>query len=144
MVKETAGDFQPSFHASGEVLYEIIPSVPEVDEAQQVLDALLHQVPRHFVEGAVELEILLRRELVVQTGVLEYYPEDIAHFVCLLDSVDTVKSYPPAVGRRRVVNILIVVVLPPHLGPGRRRPRPFESKVMWLTATSGGTLGTGP
>ena len=77
-----------------------------------------------MVENAVKLHVLVRGLLVVQTWILEHDAEALACFLCCTSGLKPSSRIVPAVGRNRVVSILIVVVFPAPFGPRKAKISP--------------------
>src|SRR5579859_2948311 len=74
-MKQPARDFQTAPHAAGERLHEIVPPVPQFEQLEQRLAALVAHAPRHMIEHAVDVDVFPRRQLAVEARVLEHDAE---------------------------------------------------------------------
>ena len=86
-VQESAGDFQAALHASGKCLDVIVPAFPELEQFQQLFDALRALLARDLVEHGVQFHVLVGGLLAVEAGVLEHDPELSPGFI-LVDCRD--------------------------------------------------------
>ena len=98
-VQKRARNFQPPLHAAREQLHLIVAPLPQFERAQQLLRARQTQLARHVIQHAVQLHVLRRRHVPVQTGVLKDNPKALPHFVGLLEGMQTI-DLQSAAGRR--------------------------------------------
>ena len=75
MVDERACDLEAALHAGGERAHQPLAPVGELDQRQHLVDALAAQRSRHAVDEAVEVQVLVEREAVVEARLLEHDAE---------------------------------------------------------------------
>src|SRR5204863_9346111 len=74
-VQKSARDLQTPLHAAGVVLHWIVLAIPELEQLQQLLGALVARRSRDAVEHAVQVHVLVRRQLLIQAWILKDDPE---------------------------------------------------------------------
>jgi hypothetical protein len=65
------------------VLTYAVTALPQLEDREQPLDPLVARPPRHVIEHAVQLHVLVGRQLAVQARILEDDAEAAAHVVRL-------------------------------------------------------------
>src|SRR5262245_7829664 len=98
IVHEGARDLEPSLHASGERAHQALAPVEQLDEHEHVLDAKAALGRRHAVDQAVEIEVLVKREAVVEGRLLEHDAEALPRGERLFHHIDAADAGGPAVG----------------------------------------------
>jgi len=98
-MQKPARDFQTPPHAAGKRLHEILAAIPQLEHAQQPVDALAASLVRDAIQNAVEVHVLVGRQLIVQTRVLEDDPEALAHLVLMRGGSRPSSSSLPDVGQ---------------------------------------------
>src|SRR6266513_1331948 len=58
MMEDAARDLEAPLHAAGERLHQGVRAVRELDDGEELVDALTAQRPRHAVDATVQLEVL--------------------------------------------------------------------------------------
>src|ERR1700686_5438732 len=90
-VQQASGDLQAPLHSARQLLYGIVAPVPEFKHIQQKRDSVVAKLPRHLIEHAVEIQVLVGSQLVVEARVLEDDSETFARLVLLCDWVKPVQ-----------------------------------------------------
>ena len=124
-VQQAAGDFQPALHAARKRLDSSVRAGPTTrtgSKEPRIRSA--RTLARDVVEHAVQVHVLVGGQLVIEAGVLEHDAEAPADL-----QRDCAGSRPsivmePLVGRRSVVSICMVVVLPAPFGPRKAKISP--------------------
>ncbi len=81
--------------------HQPLPPVGELDQRQHLVDALAPQCCRHAIDEAVEVQVLVEGEPVVEARLLEHDANVAAAFHRILDDIDAVDAAPsrcPAAG----------------------------------------------
>ena len=97
IVHQGAGDLQPAFHAGGERAHQAVAPVGEFDQRQQFVDAAFAPRRRHAIDEAVEIEILVDGQPVVEARLLEHDAETLPRLQRAGDHVDAVDAGAAAV-----------------------------------------------
>src|SRR2546426_627861 len=74
-VQRPAGDLEPALHAARERLHQVLAPLPQLEHPQQGFTPPPPRMPRHVIQHAVDIHVLPRRELAVETGILEHDAE---------------------------------------------------------------------
>src|SRR5467141_2089035 len=90
-VQQPARDLEPAFHATGERLHQVIAPLPQLEHPQQDFTPLPPGVPRHVVQHPMDVHVLPRRELAVETRILEHDAEPLADFRPMRGDVESVE-----------------------------------------------------
>src|SRR5213596_2540416 len=90
-VQQPTGDLETAFHATGERLHQVIAPLPQLEHPQQGFTPLPPGVPRHVVQHPVDVHVLPRRELAVETRVLEHDAEALADCSPMRGDVESVE-----------------------------------------------------
>ena len=107
------------------VFTNAVAPIPKLEQLEQRLDALGAHAARHMVEHAVQVHVLVGRQLASRLGSWNTMPKRLAHLDLLRDRVETVERDRAArSGRSSVVSIWIVVVLPAPFGPRNAKISP--------------------
>src|SRR5262249_3214779 len=72
---ERPGNFEPALHAGGERAHQAFAPIGEFDERKHLVDAFPSLRSRHSVDKAVEIQVLVEREAIVEAWLLEYDSE---------------------------------------------------------------------
>src|SRR5262249_21784680 len=78
-VEQATGDLEPSLHAAGKGADLLIGTVRQIDEIQDVLDARLPLAARYVIDHAVEAQVFLGGDAIVEAVVLEDDADRGAH-----------------------------------------------------------------
>src|SRR5436309_243044 len=97
-VQQPAGDLEAAFHATGKCLHQIVAPVPQLEHLEQRLGPPPPDVPRHVIQHAVDVQVLPRRELAVETRILEHDAKAPSHLVRMLGGIEPVQLERPARG----------------------------------------------
>src|SRR5205807_7058654 len=87
MVRETASNFQPSFHSAGKSPSQRVAPVDEVDETQHIFDSFGKETRREIIEHGMKPQILLRGEAIVKRLILKHQANDLHHFIRVRNNV---------------------------------------------------------
>ncbi len=79
VVQQPARDLQPPLHATGEGAHLVARAVGQIDHLQHLADAPGPFGARDVIDHAVEAEILLRRDPVIEAVILEDDADRLAH-----------------------------------------------------------------
>src|SRR5881398_138124 len=90
-VQQPAGNLEPALHAAGERLDQVIAPLPQLEHPQQGFAPLPPRVPWHVVQHAVDVHVLPRREVAVETGILEHHAESLADLGWMCGRVESVE-----------------------------------------------------
>src|SRR5437879_581446 len=90
-VQQPAGDLEAALHAAGERLHQVVAPLPQLEHPQEQFTPLAPGVPRHVVQHPVDVHVLPRRELAVETRILEHDAEALADFRAMGGDVETVE-----------------------------------------------------
>src|SRR5213592_1769207 len=90
-VQQPTGDFQAALHATGERLYQVIAPVPQLEHAEQSLAPLPSGTTRYMVQDAMDIHVLPRREVAVETWILEHDAEAPPHLRLMRGGIEPVE-----------------------------------------------------
>src|SRR5438093_1089431 len=90
-VQQPTGDLEAAFHAAGERLHQVIAPLVQFEHPQQHFTPRPPGVPRHVVQHPVDVHVLPRRELAVETRIMEDDAEPLADFRRMHGDVESVE-----------------------------------------------------
>ena len=97
-VDEGAGDLEPPLHAGRKRAHQAVAPVGKLDELQQFVDAAAAPRARHAIDEAMEIEVLVDRQAVVEARLLEHHAEAAPRLQRPGDDIDAVDGGAAAVG----------------------------------------------
>src|SRR5205823_5843328 len=100
-VQQPARDLEAAFHAAGERLHQIVTPLPQLEHPEQRLAPLPADLARHMVQHAVDVHVLPRRELAVETGILEHDAEAPPHLRLMRGGIEPVELERAARGAQQ-------------------------------------------
>src|SRR3954469_25508184 len=124
-VQEPPRNLESPFHPAGKRFHEPLAAIPQLKQFQQAFDALDSRSPRNVIEHAVQLEVLVGRQVAVEARVLKYDPEPPPHVVWMLTRIDAVERNRPARRRQQRGQHLDGRRLAGAVGPEEREDLPF-------------------
>ena len=95
-MQQPAGDLEASLHTAGKRLDQVIAAVPELEHLEQDLGPLPPNLARHVIQHAVDVHVLPRREIAVETRVLEHDAEAPPHFRLMPGGIEPIELERPA------------------------------------------------
>src|SRR5436309_14142311 len=90
-VQQPTGDLEAALHATGERLHQVIAPLPQLEHSEQRLAPRSSDLTRHMVQHAVDIHVLPRRELAVETRILEDDAEPLADVGPMRGDVESVE-----------------------------------------------------
>ena len=97
-MQKTAGDFEAALHASGERLDNVIPALPELEQFQQVFNALAAHLAGNLVQHSVQFHVLVGGLLAVEARVLEDDAKFSSGFIFVDCGIESIQLNFPAGG----------------------------------------------
>src|SRR5579872_1341198 len=97
-MQEPARYFEPALHPAREFFNVVVLAIVQIDELQEVVDALPAQPNRYTIEDAVKFHVLPGGEILVDRWVLKYDAEAFARLVGLGEGI---KAVDPELARAR-------------------------------------------
>src|SRR5262249_36280638 len=98
VMNERACDFKAPLHARRQGAHEALPPVGELHEREHLVDALPSQRGRHAIDEAVEVQVLVERQAIVEARLLEHDAKIPTTLDWILDDIDAVDAGGAAVG----------------------------------------------
>ena len=98
VMDERARDLEPSFHAGRERPHQAVAPLRELDQMQHLVDPALAPRRRHAIDEAVEIEVLVHGQAIVERGLLEHHAEAAPRLQRMGDDVDAADPRGAAVG----------------------------------------------
>src|SRR5579885_2242139 len=92
-VQQAPRDLKPAAHPARKSFDERVAAFPKLEEFEERLGALAPLALRDAVEDAVDFHVLPRRQILVETWVLEDDAEASAHLIALDRRVESVELY---------------------------------------------------
>ena len=117
VVDEGARDLEPPLHAGGERPHQGVAPIRELDEMQHLVDPALAPRRRHAIDEAMEIEVLVDGQAIVEGRLLEHDAEAAPRLQRVGDDVDAADPRGAASGLRMVQRMWSSVVLPAPFGP---------------------------
>ena len=93
LVQQRSRDFQPPLHAAGESFHQALSAIFESHKVQEHGDAFGPFRRGYGVEDSVQIHIFLRRQLVIQAGILKHDPERSSHLLLVVRRVVPVHAH---------------------------------------------------
>src|SRR6516162_6256092 len=98
VMDEGARDFEPALHAGRERPHQAFAPIRELDEMQHLVDPALAPRRRHAIDEAMEVEIFIYGQAIVERRLLEHHAETAPRLQRVRDHVDAADPRGAAVG----------------------------------------------
>src|SRR5688572_590383 len=94
-VQQTARDLETPLHATRKGLHVRVLPLPQLEQLEQQLDAFGAHAARYVIQHAVQLHVLVSRQLAVETRILKHDAKRAARFDLVGDRIQPVKLHRP-------------------------------------------------
>ena len=120
-VKQSPRYLKPSFHAARKILHKVVAPPGKAYHFKYLFNSLFRKAPFHAVKIAVELQVLVRRKLVIEGNFLKHEPYGRPHSVRVLHAIMPVHARPSGGrGKKRAEYV--------YRGGLSRSVRPYEAE----------------
>ncbi len=125
IVHQSPGDLHPPFHAGGQRPHQPVAPVRQFHERQQVRDPPAAERTRNAVHQAVEIQVLIHRQPIVETGFLKHHADLAPASGGVRQRVGAADRYRSGVGSQDGAHdVQQHLVFPAPLGPRRANTSP--------------------
>src|SRR5688572_9568424 len=95
-MQQAARDLETPLHSTRKGLHVRVLPFPQLEQLEQQLNAFSADATRHVIQHAVQLHVLVGRQLAVEARVLKHYAERAPRFELIGDRVQPVEPHRPA------------------------------------------------